>query len=228
MPRNRRFAPPGYNLHITQRGNYGQQTFFGPHDHRFFLGLVAEHADTHAVDVLAYCLMPNHFHLILHGHQSGSISDFMQAVNGQYGQAIHARLFIKGRFWQDRYYSGVLDNAHLVAALRYVELNPVRAGMVSRAVDYQWSSASVHVGDTPPPKWLKMSTFHELFTPEEWRRCLVEGQTSSDQFSMRTFNRQTSGVVGSLDFVRSLEATFRRKLQAGRSGRPRVNKSAAG
>src|SRR2546423_537060 len=127
MPRQLRFAPPGYNLHVTQRGNYRQQTFFTSSDYWVFLGLVSRYAPATSVDILAYCLMSNHFHLILRGHHADSIPQFMQAINGNYARYMHERLIRRGRFWQGRYYCCVLDNAHLVAALRYVELNPVRA-----------------------------------------------------------------------------------------------------
>lgn len=227
MPRKHRFAPPGYNLHITQRGNYGQRTFFTSHDHRFFLNLVAEHSLDDSVDVLAYCLMPNHFHLILHGHQTGSISRFMQSLNGRYAQFIHSRLQRQGRFWQSRFYSCVLDSAHLVAALRYVELNPVRANMVPCAPDYPWSSALIHTGQQPPPSWLNISAFGELFTPTEWQQFLADGQPSEEQALIRRATRHAA-VAGSPEFIGSLEVAFSRNLQVHSPGRPRRKQAAAG
>ena len=127
MPRKPRFAPPGFYLHITQRGNYRQRTFYSDRDHALFQELLALHADARKIDILAYCQMSNHFHLIARGYNDGSVSRFMQSLTGQYAQQLHGRLCRRGRFWQDRFYSCVLSETHLELALRYVELNPVRA-----------------------------------------------------------------------------------------------------
>ncbi len=103
MPRKPRFAPPGYFLHLTQRGNYRQRTFHSHHDHLKFLDLLASHADDREVDILAYCLMSNHFHLIARGHGIDSIPRFIQGLNGQYAQYLRGRLSRRGRLWQARY-----------------------------------------------------------------------------------------------------------------------------
>ena len=218
MPRKLRFAPPGHNLHITQRGNYGQQTFFTDADHFIFLELLSQSTSLHSTEVLAYCLMPNHFHLILRGHEPASISRFMQSVSGQYAQYIHDRLGRLGRFWQNRFYSCLLDNAHLVAALRYVELNPVRAHMVAAAEEYLWSSARIHQGGAAAPPWLSTSTFHELFTPEEWQARLADGQSIAEQMALRSATNSQE-PAGSLEFIHEMESTFGRRLRSATAGR---------
>ena len=218
MPRKLRFAPPGYNLHITQRGNYRQRTFFEDRDYLYFLNIVANHAAALSVDVLAYCLMPNHFHLILQGHQEHSISRFMQILNGRYAQYIHGRLVRQGRFWQTRFYSCVLSNPHLVAALRYVELNPVRANIVDHAASYAWSSARIHAGQAPAPAWMNTSTFNELFTPPEWQTWLAEGQPDSENAAIRRATNLEI-PIGTPAFIERLEATYNRRLQPQTAGR---------
>jgi putative transposase len=185
MARKRRFAPPGFFNHITQRGNYRQRTFFSRHDHLTFLDLLDHHAAARQVDVLAYCLMPNHFHLIARGHQPNSISLFMQGLNGQYAQYLHARLNRRGRLWQERFYSSALSNSHLFAALRYVELNPVRAGLTKDATTHIWSSAAAHTGKRPAPTWLDSATFDALFSAHEWSQHLADGQPRSERALMR-------------------------------------------
>ena len=221
MPRKPRFAPPGYNLHITQRGNCGQRTFHTRQDYQRFLDLLAHYAPAHGVDILAYCLMPNHFHLLAHGHRIDSISDLMRSLNGRYAQYIHGRLVRRGRFWQNRFYCCLLDNAHLVAALRYVELNPVRANLVTDAVEYAWSTASIHVGATATPHWLQMSTFNELFSHAEWVAKLAEGQLTFEQVTIRD-STQREIPLGTPAFLHELETTFNRKLHTPQPvGRPR-------
>jgi putative transposase len=167
MPRKRRFAPPEFFIHLTQRGNYRQRTFFSRQDHLTFLSLMAHHAAARQVDVLAYCLMPNHFHLIARGHQPNSISLFMQGLNGQYAQYLHGRLNRRGRLWQERFYSSV------------------RAGLIDDADDYPWSSAAAHTGRQPAAAVLDLAAFGELFSTEEWRQHLADGQPRAERSSIR-------------------------------------------
>lgn len=221
MPRQPRFAPPGYNLHVTQRGNYGQQTFFTDYDHTIFISLIAHYAHTASVDVLAFCIMSNHVHFILHGHLPDSISHFMQSVTGRYAQYLHYRLRRRGRFWQSRFFACALDNPHLVAALRYVELNPVRAHMVSNPFDYPWSSAIAHAGLAAPPPWLNLSTFEQLFTPLEWQASLTELQPSGEEAAIREATRRNLPAAGSPEFVQALQLVANRKLERYPVGRPK-------
>ena len=230
MPRKLRFAPPGYYCHITQRGNYGQETFFSDSDRRLFLNLLGHHADARQVDVLAYCLMSNHFHLIARGTQDGGISRFMQGLNGQYAQLIHGRLSRRGRLWQERFYSCVLDGAHLRSALRYVELNPVRAGMAADACRYPWSSAVFHAGSATAlatPRWLDMRTFDELYTVAEWRAYLAEGGSRVEHAAIRGATQRAT-PLGGPGFVERLEAEFHVVLGRPGGGRPRFKQGAAG
>lgn len=159
MPRKPRFTPPGHYLHLTQRGNYGQPTFYTDADRRIFLQLVSQYAQLRQVSILAYCLMPNHYHILARAGHPDDIPRFMQGVNGRYSAYLHGRLVRKGRLWQARYYSCVLGFGHLFSALRYVERNPLRARMVDNAATYPWSSAPFHTTRATPPTWLDMDTF---------------------------------------------------------------------
>lgn len=215
MPRRPRFAPPGYYLHITQRGNYRQPTFHADRDRHLFLDLLARHSATRNVDVLAYCLMPNHYHLLARANEVNAIPRLMQAVNGQYATYLHGRLVRSGRLWQNRYYSCVLQHTHLLAALRYVELNPVRARIVDNPFRYPWSSATAHT----PESWLDHDTFKRLVTPQDWPQILATAQTRHETAARRhatNFER----AFGTPEFTETLESEFRVQIQPRRIGRP--------
>ncbi len=210
MPRKPRFAPAGYYSHITQRGNYRQETFFSDADRCSFLDLLGQNADADQVDLLAYCLMPNHFHLIARSTRDDGLSRFMQGLSGQYAKRIHSIRGVKGRFWQGRFFSCVLDRSHLTTALRYVELNPIRAGLVNKVDNYAWSSAAIHTGAAPAttsPRWLDLQTFREIYTVEEWRSLLSDAEPREDLASIRAAT-QLAHPLGDYGFAERLEAQF--------------------
>ena len=152
MPRKLRFAPPNCALHITQRGNYRQPVFYSDEDREYFLRLVDQHSDRRQVLVQGYVMMSNHFHLVVTGQAEHGVSRFMRHVTGQYAQYLHGRLNRRGRLWQSRFYSCVVDRHYFLSALAYVDLNPQRARMVNRATDYRWSSAAAHCDPSKAPE----------------------------------------------------------------------------
>lgn len=236
MARKPRFTPPGYWYHLTQRGNCRQQTFFKPADYTLFLELLAHHAGAHQVSILGYALMPNHIHLIAQPATEHALSACLGATTGQYAQHLHARLRRKGHFWQGRFFSCLLgSDAYLETALRYVELNPVRAKMVDYAEQYAWSSAAAH---TPPPDFeepaapsiaiapaptdlLDHDTFTRQFpTPADWQRQLCTPVSRHDCTTLRaaTFGDRILGPDALLDL---LESRYQRPLRPQPPGRPR-------
>jgi putative transposase len=126
--------------HITQRGTDRQLVFRTRMDRPVYLGLLRDQARLTDLPVLAYCLMNNHIHLIAVPLEGAQLAEVMQRVHGRYAQYFNARRTRCGRLWQNCFSSCALGPAHLWTALRYVELNPVRAGMVERAEDFEWSS----------------------------------------------------------------------------------------
>ena len=116
--------------------------------------------------------MSNHIHLVVTGQVEDGVSRFMQHLTGKYAQYLHGRLNRCGRLWQSRFYSCVLDDPHFLAALAYVDLNPVRARIVTQASDYAWSSAAAHAGLSTPPPWLDLETLHRQMSPDEWQHRL--------------------------------------------------------
>jgi putative transposase len=145
MARLARVVIPGHPHHVTQRGNGRARTFFGDADYALYRDLLAQHCRGANVEVWAWCLMPNHVHLILVPSEGDGLRRALAAVHRRYAGIIHARRQRTGHFWQGRFGAVAMDEAHLAAALRYVSLNPVRARLVERAQDWRWSSTRAHL-----------------------------------------------------------------------------------
>jgi putative transposase len=145
MARLARVVIPGYPHHVTQRGNGRAQTFFGDGDYALYRDLLAAHCGAAGVEVWAWCLMPNHVHLILVPSDPDGLRRALARVHRIYAGTIQARRKRTGHFWQGRFGAVAMDEPHLAAALRYVSLNPVRARLVERAQDWRWSSTRAHL-----------------------------------------------------------------------------------
>jgi putative transposase len=145
MARLARVVIPGIAHHVTQRGNGGARTFFTDADYALYRDLLAKHCRAADVEVWAWCLMPNHVHLILIPSDTDGLRCALAAVHRRYAGVIHARRKRTGHFWQGRFGAVAMDEEHLAAALRYVSLNPVRARLVARAQDWRWSSTRAHL-----------------------------------------------------------------------------------
>ena len=147
MPRPPRLEPPGVPLHVLQRGNNRAACFFGDIDRRFYLKCLAESAARHACVIHAYVLMSNHVHLLVTPSKSGAIAATMQDIGRKYVRVINALHGRTGTLWEGRFKSSVIDSERYVLAChRYIELNPVRAGMVARPGDFLWSSHNHYCG----------------------------------------------------------------------------------
>ena len=220
MPRRLRFAPPGHWLHLTQRGNNQQPVFSTNADRQHFLWLLETGSEQREVRIAAYTLMTNHFHLVAIGDCPDAISLFMMDVNGQYATYRNATQKTTGRVWQNRFYSCVLDTAHWENALRYVELNAVRARIAKTAAAYRWSSAQAHLGLAKTPTWLDIDQFQRHWsTPAVWRESLTT-LTRREVAAIRRATRHDS-ALGSDDFIQNLELTYRIQLRATPLGRVR-------
>jgi putative transposase len=225
MARRNRFAPPGYWLHITQRGNYRQTVFSHDSDRLKFLDLIETYSTERGVRIAAYALMSNHFHLVAAGDRPDAVSLFMMNLNGFYSAYRHGTERRRGRLWQGRFFSCVLEDAHWATALRYVELNPVRARMVARAEDAPWTSARIHLGLEPAPPWLDTERFQARWpTPGHWRESL-ETLTYAEAAALRQATRHET-ALGSDSFINELEARYGVQLRAKPLGRPRKPASA--
>jgi len=146
MARLARLVVPDVPHHVTQRGNRCQPVFFSDGDYAAYRGLVAEACAARAVRCLAWCLMPNHVHLILTPPDPDALRGALAEAHRRYARRVNRAHGWTGYLFQGRFASYPMADAHLMAAVRYVELNPVRAGLAARAEDWPWSSAPAHVG----------------------------------------------------------------------------------
>ena len=220
MSRKNRFAPPGLWLHITQRGNDKQRIFLSDADRLHFLNLLEIHSEERAVRISAYTILSNHFHLVATSDKEDAVSLFMMDVNGQYATYRNRTHHHTGRVWQGRFFSCALDDAHWENALRYVELNPVRAQLVKHPADFRWSSARAHLGLDPTPPWLDTAQFHRRWTsPAQWQDRL-DTLTRSEAAALRHATKQNT-ALGSDEFIAQLEHTYQVQLRPKRLSQPR-------
>ena len=146
MPRLSRTVFAGVPHHVTQRGNRRETVFFTDEDRYAYLDALREYCRKHRVEVLAYCLMSNHIHLIAVPERDDGLERVLRPLHMRHAQRVNRNRGWKGHLWQGRFFSSPLDEQYLWAAIRYVERNPVRAKMVRKAENYAWSSAAGHCG----------------------------------------------------------------------------------
>jgi putative transposase len=147
--------------HVTQRGNARQIIFSQDSDRITYLELLRQYSGLHGLSLLGYCLMSNHVHLIAVPHSTQALAQTLKHAHGRYASYWNARQSSCGHVWQGRFYSCPLDDSHLWQALRYVELNPLRAGLVAAAEAWRWSSAAAHCGSATPDVMLEMQTWQK-------------------------------------------------------------------
>jgi len=206
MPRFARFVAPGVAHHITQRGTDRMSAFHSRQDRLTYLSLLRGQSRLCNLPVLAYCLMDNHIHLVVVPENPLVLADVMQRVHGRYAQYLNARRGRCGHLWQNRYSSCPLGPGHLWTALRYVELNPVRAGMVRGAREYQWSSAEAHLSGQDPFRIADMRFWWEAGGLEGWKRLLDEPETEKEVEALRrsTYSGQPFGDDAFVSAMRAM------------------------
>jgi putative transposase len=210
---------PGVPHHITQRGVRRFNVFLDDADHRRYLELLAIYAPKFGLGITAYSVMTNHVHIVGVPEHEDSIAKVFRDCHGIYAAEFNKKHSKSGHVWQARPYSCVLDEAHMWAAIRYVERNPVRAGMVARAEDYLWSSARGHCGLTADP--LLTPNFDQSLV-KDWSAWLAEGTQSDSELRVRA-RTYTGRPCGDDDFVKKVEAVVGRRLSPGKPGRKRKN-----
>src|SRR5262245_15978960 len=151
MPRTARALLGGYCYHVLNRGNGRRTVFHADADYRAFVELLRRAGDRTPVRLLAWCLMPNHFHLVVWPRSDGDLSDYMMWLLTAHVRRHRARHGGSGHVWQGRFKAfPIQEDEHLLTVLRYVERNPIRANLVRRAQDWVWSSAAYALGGGPP------------------------------------------------------------------------------
>src|SRR5208283_3997593 len=169
MPRIARAVAKGYPHHIIQRGNNREVVFYDDEDKKQYLTLLTTYAEKRDSSVMAYCLMSNHVHLLIRPLSEESLSKTMQGTTLCYSQYANRKYGRSGRLWESRYHSCIVDHEkYLWAVARYIEQNPVRAGMVKKTEEYPYSSARAHV------KGIKDGVLGEELFSEEQRGDYVQ------------------------------------------------------
>lgn len=146
MPRTARLAVPNLAHHVTHRGNRRGAVFFDDEDRRVYLRWLAEAAERFELELWAYCLMTNHIHLLVLSPTAAALGRALGLLQGRYAQRINRQRKWSGHLWANRFFSHPIEGGSLPVVARYIERNPVRAGMVEQAEDYPWSSARSHCG----------------------------------------------------------------------------------
>ena len=221
MPRAPRIVFPGVPHHVTQRGNRRGPVFFSDDDRRSYLALLREYTTKHDVQVLAYCLMPNHAHLVLVPRAADGLHRALKPVHMRHAQRLNHWRDWTGHLWQGRFFSSPLDENYLWAAIRYVELNPVRAGLVETAATYAWSSAARRCRGSKDANLAYDSNWQRRFAAiGDWSAFLASGVEASEIRELRK-QSQKGLPCGTDDFVDELERRAGRRLRGHSPGRPR-------
>jgi len=198
--------------HVTQRGNHRELVFYVPGDAEAYLDLLHIYARREGLQIVSYCLMPNHIHLVVVPARPDSLCRTLRPVHGQYAQRVNRMRAIVGHLWQGRYYSAALDSEDFLNAIRYVERNPVEAGLVTRAEDYRWSSAAFRCGLRPVnPLLASAATSGVLSGIENWSQWLETGISDECRALLRR-NSRLGLPCGSAEFVEQLEKIAGREL----------------
>ncbi|MBV9548654.1 MAG: transposase [Alphaproteobacteria bacterium] len=226
MARMARVVAPGVPHHVTQRGNRRQKVFFGEEDYLAYRALLAESCAAARVAVWAYCLMPNHVHLILVPRDKDGLRAALADAHRRYSRAVNFRENWRGYLWQGRFASFPMDENYLLAAARYIELNPVRARLVERPRDWPWSSARAHLAGRDD-ELVQVAPLLERVGG--WKAFLGEKLDGAAREAIRASER-TGRPLGSAAFVRRLEKKLERPLArqkpgpkpAGKAEQPRL------
>ena len=219
MARMARIVAPGIPHHVTQRGNRRQPTFFVENDYRQYLALMREWCDRQGVEVWGYCLMPNNVHLIAIPEKEDSLAKAIGEAHRRYTRYVNFREGWRGYLWQGRFASYPMDESYLLAAARYIELNPVRAGLVKRPIDYTWSSAPAHLAGRGDPL-LKGRPLLALV--DDWERFLGLDLGEDEVHALRR-HFKTGRPLGSEGLCLKLETSLNRILRRQKPGPKKTN-----
>ena len=200
--------------HVTQRGNRRQQTFFNDGDYAAYLELMAERCSERGVEIWGYCLMPNHVHLIAVPTTEDGLRWAIGPAHERYTRRINFREKWRGYLWQGRFASFVMDESYLLAAARYVELNPVRAGLVADPRDWPWSSARAHLSGRDDCL-VKVAPLLAMIA--DWHAFLNSAIPEEELSDLRRHGR-TGRPLGNERFLERLEEMVGRVLKPRKRG----------
>jgi putative transposase len=225
MARLPRLTVPGYPHHIIQRGNNRQAIFASDADYETLLAMLEEHSRQAGVAVHSYVLMSNHFHLLATPESLEAIPQMMQAVGRRYVRCFNQRQVRTGTLWEGRYKSTLIQTErYLLACMAYIDLNPVRAGLVAAAADYRWSSHAHYIGRrrdkliSPHPLYWELG--NTPFSREAAYAELVQAGITAEQQRALTDSALRGWALGEPDYVADLQKRTQRRVSKTRAGRP--------
>lgn len=216
MPRLARVVMPGVPHHVTQRGNRREPIFFEDGDQDIYCDLLAAQASKARVQIWAYCLMPNHVHLIMVPQDAHGLGRALGEAHRRYTNFINARARWNGHLFQRRFASVPMDGGHLLAAARYVSLNPVRARLVPRAQDWPWSSVRAHLAGKDDGL-VQVAPLCERV--KDFAAFLAPRNADEEAFAAIRGAETTGRPLGTKDFVEGLERVLGRKIARRAPGR---------
>lgn len=218
MARIARVVAPEYPHHIIQRGNRRQKVFFFQEDYELYLRLLKFYSQKFHLKVVSYCLMPNHVHLIAIPQEKQSLAQAIGETHRNYTTIINKREKWTGYLWQGRFLSHVLDETYLIAAARYILLNPVRASLAREAIDYKWSSIKIHLANKKS-SLIEDSLLQEIIT--DWHDFLSKGEDEDVDLQIRKHAR-TGRPLGGERFVKEIEKMLNVRLVKQKPGKKTV------
>ncbi len=221
MPRVKRLVVPGVPHHVTQRGNQGQQVFFDEKDGQHYIDDLKDYAARAETKILAFCLMPNHIHLILEPAHEDGLRAALAPVHHRHAMRLNKRDAGGGHIWQGRFHSNAMDESSTFAVKRYVELNPVRSNLVNKPEAWRWSSAKHHLG-LEHLDFISPSQFD--WPVDKWRAFLAEGISEQELAYIRK-TEMSHRVMGNDKFIDQLERQTGLNLRPAKRGRPPKHQS---
>jgi putative transposase len=227
MARLARVIAVGVPHHITQRGNARRFILQDEPDRKVYLDLLRQSTEMHGIALIGYCLMSNHVHLVAVPRKADVLARALGETHGRFASYWNALHHSTGHVWQGRYYSCPMDEPQLWEALRYTELNPVRAALVARAECWGWSSAAAHCGADPTGSWLGDALWRGRWSAVTWREYLNAGVTESQLAAIRR-STYSGRPLGSQEFTHTLEKETKRRLVPQKRGpKKKTDKSEA-
>jgi len=214
MARLARIVIPGLPHHVTQRGNRREQVFFCDEDYVAYIELLSEAIKKAGSEIWAWCLMPNHVHLVIVPSHEDGLRQSVAGAHRKYASRINARNKWTGHLWQGRYGSVVMDEAHLYHAFAYIALNPVRAGLVKRAQDWKWSSVHAHLAGRDDAITTVAPAISRI---ENFANMLKEDYDLS-RFEAIRKAEVTGRPIGDNAFIEGLEKQLNRRLKPKKRG----------
>jgi len=215
MARLPRIVIPHYPHHVTQRGNRRAQTFFEDGDYELYKSLLSEAARKAEAEIWCYCLMPNHVHMIIVPSDEDGLRQTFADAHRRYTGYVNARMRVTGHLWQGRFGSVVMDEEHLAHAVRYVSLNPVRAGLVERAEDWKWSSVTSHLA-AKDDEMVKVAPVLDRYG--DFAAFLAQEEDTSFGFKGLRQSETTGRPLGSKGWMEKVSVLLERDIKPKKRG----------